>query len=93
MAAEAKIQRTRKTTSDVATDLQTGHFSVAVFAASIITELDVPLTWQTTNDARILTNHSVEDVLQHGSAGIISSRFPGDILTTFVTVSTLSVGI
>jgi len=44
--------------------LKIGDFSVALFTASVIAELNVPLTRQPVDKARVLKNHCIDDVLQ-----------------------------
>jgi len=44
--------------------LKIGDFSVALFTASVIAELNVPLTRQPVDEARVLKKHCIDDVLQ-----------------------------
>jgi len=44
--------------------LQIGDFGIALFTACVVAELNVPLTRQPMNKARVLKNHCVDDVLQ-----------------------------
>ena len=44
--------------------LKIRHFSVALLAASVFTELDVPLAWEEMDKERILFDHCIEYILQ-----------------------------
>lgn len=43
--------------------LEIRDFHVALFTASVVTQLDIPLTWQMMHQIWILLNHSIEYVL------------------------------
>jgi len=59
------MQLKNYTSSEAKLDhLKIGDFSVALFTASVIAELNVPLTRQPVDEARVLKNHCIDDVLQ-----------------------------
>lgn len=62
--------------------LEISNFSVTQFAASVVTELDVPLTGQVVHQIRVLLDNCIENILisqagcKHGNEVLLSDETP-----------------